>query len=121
MKGFSMMNKTMVSLAAFALGGCAGVVLPPDSLERNEASIKGADELGAQSVPDAKLHLQMARDETDQAKKLAASGDDRAPLVLARAQSDADLALAMARQTSVHADAVKAAEDLKAVKAVGAP
>lgn len=104
-----------------ALAACATVKLPEDQLERSEASIRSADELGAQAVPAARLHVQLARDQAAQARKLAAKGDARAPLMLARAQADADLALVLARQAAVHADAVQAAADLKDVKARAAP
>lgn len=114
-----MMKQALLFLAISALGGCASVQIPPDSLQHNEASIRGAEEVGANSVPEARLHLQMAKDQTVAAKRLAADGDGRAILMLARADSDADLALAMAREAAVHSDAIKAAEDLKAVHARG--
>jgi hypothetical protein len=52
---------------------------------------------------------------------MAASGDARAVLVLARAESDAELAMGIAREVSVHASALQATEDLKAVRARGNP
>jgi hypothetical protein len=42
-------------------------------------------------------------------------------IVLARAESDAELALGLAREVSVHAEAVRANEDLKAVRDRGTP
>ncbi len=116
------MNKLkFVSLALLTVSACATVQIPPDQLESNESSVRAATELGALGVPDARLHLDLAKDETTAAKKLAADGDDRAVLVLARAQADAELALGLAREVSVHNDALKAAEDLKAVQARGTP
>ena len=116
-----MMNKLMMSLAAIALAGCATVQIPVDRLERNEASIRSAEELGASGVPVAKLHLQLAKDQTETAKKMALNGDERAVMVLARAEADAELALGLAREVAVHSDAQKATEDLKAVQARGNP
>lgn len=116
-----MLKKLMLSLAVLATGGCAAIQIPPERLERNEASMRSAQEVGAENVPAAKLHLQMAKDQTETAKRMAAKGDKRAELVLARAESDAELALVLAREASVHADALRAAEDLKAVKARGGP
>jgi hypothetical protein len=116
------MNRTMISLAAIALsglGGCASVQIPVHQLERSEASIRGAEETGAEDVPAAKLHLQLAKNETESAKKMASKGDRRAVLVLARAESDGELALALAREVAVHASALQATEDLKV--APGAP
>ena len=116
-----MTKKLFTSLAVLALGGCASIQLPPDRLERSQASIRGAEELGASTVPKAKLHLQLAQDETETAKKLASEGDSRAILLLARAESDAELALVLAREVQTHREAMQAAEDLKAVQARGAP
>src|SRR4051794_1713430 len=109
------MNKMVISFAALAVAGCAAVQIPAAQLESSEASIRGAEEMGALGLPAAKLHLQLAKDQTAAAKQMAANGDDRAPLVLARAESDAELALGLAREVSVHTDALKAAEDLKAI------
>lgn len=116
-----MMNRLLMSLAVLGLTSCATVQIPPDRLEGTEASIRGAEELGAAGVPAAKLHLQFAQDQTATAKKMAADGDERAVLVLARAEADAELALGLAREAAVHAEALKAAEDLKAVRARGTP
>ena len=116
-----MMNKLMMSLAVVGLGACATVPIPAYQLERSRASIRGAEEIGAESVPAARLHLQLAKDQTDTAQKMAGKGDERAVLVMARAESDAELALGLAREVTVHNDALKATEDLKAIRARGNP
>ena len=118
-KELSMMKELMMSLAVIGLAGCTAVQIPADRLEHSEASIRGAEEVGASGVPKARLHLQLAKDQTDTAKKMAANGEQRSLVVLARAESDAELALGLAREVSVHADAVRAAEDLKAVRERG--
>jgi len=114
-----MMKELMMSLAVIGLAGCTAVQIPADRLEHSEASIRGAEEVGASGVPKAKLHLQLAKDQTDTAKKMAANGEQRALLVLARAESDAELALGLAREVSIHADSMRAADDLKAVRERG--
>jgi hypothetical protein len=114
-----MMKELMMSLAVLGLAGCATVQLPADQLQNSEASIRGAEEVGASGVPAARLHLQLAKDQTDTAKKMAAAGEQRSLLVLARAESDAELAIGLAREVSVHADAVRATDDLKAVRERG--
>ena len=113
------MKELMMSLAVLGLASCASVQLPADQLSNSEASIRGAEEVGASGVPAAKLHLQLAKDQTDTAKKMAAAGEQRAVLVLARADSDAQLAIGLAREVSVHQDALRASEDLKAVRERG--
>jgi hypothetical protein len=114
-----MIKQALMAVAVLALAGCSAIQIPPDRLERNEASMRGAEEVGAVAVPAARLHLQMAKDETATAKKMAADGNKRAELYLARAESDAELALGLAREASVHKDALRAADDLKAVQARG--
>ena len=116
-----MMTKVMTALAVLGVAGCASVPIPVYQLDRSEASIRGAEEVGASGVPAAALHLQLAKDETETAKKMATQGDERAMLVMARAESDAELALGLAREATVHGDALKATEDLKAVRARGNP
>ena len=116
-----MKTKLMLSLLVVGLTGCATVQIPADRLQSSEASIRGAEEMGASSVPNARLHVQLAKDQTAEAKKLAADGDARALLVLARAEADAELALGLAREVSVHAEALRATEDLNALLARPAP
>ncbi len=116
-----MKKSVILSLSVLGLTGCATVQIPTDRLERSQASIRGAEEVGALGVPTAKLHLELAKDQTETAKKMAAKGDARATLVLARAEADAELALGLAREVAVHSDAVKATEDLKAIQARGTP
>jgi hypothetical protein len=95
--------------------------MPAAELQRSEASIRGAEELGALGVPDARLHLEMAKDQDARAKKMAAAGDAGAVLMLALAESDAELAMGIAREAAVHASALQATEDLKAIRARGNP
>jgi len=116
-----MMTKVTTLLAVLGLAGCASAPLPPYQIDQAQASIRGAEEVGAAAVPAAALHLQLAKDETLEAQKMATAGDQRAVLVMARAQSDAELALGLAREFKVHGDALKAGEDLKAVRARGNP
>jgi hypothetical protein len=86
--------------------GCASTPMPADRLASAEAGIRGAQEVGADSVPQASLHLKMARDQVAQAKGLSESGDnERATLVLARAETDAELALALARESVARGEA----------------
>lgn len=116
-----MMTKVTMSLALLALAGCASAPLPPYQIDRAQSTIRGAEEIGASGVPTANLHLQLAKDEADTAQKMASSGDQRSVLVMARAESDAELALGLVREAKVHAEAIRAADDLKAVRARGNP
>ena len=114
-------NAALSALAVLAVSGCAALPLPADKLEHSESSIRGAEEVGANAVPNAKLHLQLAKDQTDTAKAMAARGDKRAVMVLARADADAELSIHLTREAQMHADALKAAEELKALKSRSTP
>jgi len=83
-----------------------------------EAAARSANELGASSSPQARLHMKLANEEIAQARQLAADGDNkRADYVLIRAKADAELALAEARDEKVQADAQAAAQALANAKA----
>ena len=115
------MSKHIIGALVFTAIGCASIRIPEESLQRSEASIKSAEEVGANDVPKAKLHVQYARDQTADAKKLAAEGDDRALLLVGRAQADADLALSLAHEARMHAAATRAGDELKALQSQGTP
>jgi pyridoxal biosynthesis lyase PdxS len=84
--------------AVCAAAGCASTPLPADQMASAQASIRAAGEVGAHDVPQAALHLQLAKEQVEHAKQLIKQDDnERARYVLARAESDAELALAEAR------------------------
>jgi|JI9StandDraft_1071089.scaffolds.fasta_scaffold1195703_1 hypothetical protein len=115
------MHSRWMFVSALALSACATTQFGSGRLERAEASIKAAEEIGANAVPDARLYVQLAKDQTTTAKRLASDGDDRAPMMLARAQADADLALVMARESAARAEAVRAGAELETVQQRGTP
>jgi hypothetical protein len=92
--------KTSLAIGMTAFGlGCAGATLPTDQVASAESSVRAARELGAQDVPNAKLHVRLAQEELNQARKTAAGGDgERAQMLLERARVDAELAIALTRQ-----------------------
>jgi hypothetical protein len=88
-------------LGALALGclACGGGSPPSERLSTAEAAIRGGIELNANvSPPRAALHLQLAQEQVDKAKRYIADGmNQRADLALRQAQADAELAIALAR------------------------
>jgi len=63
---------------------------------------------GANEDPKAQLHLKLANEQIEKAKKLIEDGkNEEASRLIDRAQADADLALALAQQ----ANALKGAKD----------
>jgi flagellar capping protein FliD len=88
------------ALALFIVS-CGGSAVPLDKLTDAKATVRAAQEAGAETTPQAALHLKMANDELASAQKAMDDKDnDRARLLLNQAQSDADLSLALARGTA---------------------
>jgi hypothetical protein len=91
------------------LGACASYPKPEQNLADSMATARGAEEAGAASVPDAKLHLTLAQEEIETAKKLMRDEEfERADYMTMRAAADAELALALAREEAARRDAENA-------------
>lgn len=84
---------------ALAAAACGGGAQPSERLVNAESAIRGAVEINANvSPPRAALHLQLAQEQVDKAKRYIADGlNERAELALRQAQADAELAIALAR------------------------
>ena len=122
------MKTRIVSLAAGGLVGLAGCASHPAPVQRMadaEATTRGAQEVGAGEAanPQAQLHLRMAQEEISVAKKLMDDGDnERADFTLLRAKSDAELALALAREAVAQRDAQNALRQVEQLRAsTGSP
>jgi hypothetical protein len=101
-----------VGLSLSGALGCASTSLPYAEVSHYQASVDTAkrigafklqtdgDHRGALGMPPAKEHLELAEDQFELAKIMAASGNPRSLLFLARAQSDIDLALGLAREAA---------------------
>ena len=105
-------------LGLLVLAGCGSSLPPPsDRLATAEAASRSARELGADREPKAALHLKLAQEQIEQAKKLMTDGDNkRADLVLQRASSDAELSVMLAKENNASTDAQKAKEKVNAMK-----
>jgi hypothetical protein len=85
-------------VAAFA-AGCASTDMPVAELARTQAAIRAASEVHAERIPRAALHVKMARDQLDTAKRYIANGEgDEASAALDRAELDAELAVMISKQ-----------------------
>lgn len=102
-------------VAASALAaGCGSAPIPADRMANAQASIKGAEVVGARNDPTAALHLRLAQENYDKAQKLAKDGDtDRAKLMLLRAEADAELALLITKERTERAEANQLIEQAK--------
>ncbi|HWL88250.1 MAG TPA: DUF4398 domain-containing protein [Polyangiaceae bacterium] len=105
------------AIAYGMLVGCGSYAPPNESLVNSQASVRAAQEVGAQNNPQAALHLKLAQEQVDQARQLMGDGDNkRAEFVLLRAQADAELAVALAREASARGEAQQAQDELKSLK-----
>lgn len=102
----------LVLLAGPIVWACgASIPEPKQPMADAESASRSAREVGADTQPAAKLHVQLADEQIANAKTLIASGDnERATYLLLRARSDAELALALAREQNALVDKQKAVE-----------
>lgn len=96
---------------AFAVGCGGSYPAPTQPLADAEAADRSAQELGANSVPAAQLHLKLAQEQTTNARKLMKDGENkRAEAMLLRAKADAELALSLAKEEKAKSGVSQAAE-----------
>lgn len=105
----------LVLTLAGAIGGGVGCVtgnMPSTTqVASSDAAIRTAQELGAERIPDASVHLELARRQLAMALRAMNERDEHAARwLLVRADADARLALALARE----ARAREAAEEMAA-------
>src|SRR5206468_12900603 len=80
-------------------GACGSFPKPDARVSSSEGAIRGAQEAGAQGVPQANLHLKLAQEERDKALALMKDGEnEKAEYLFMRAEADAELANSLARE-----------------------
>jgi hypothetical protein len=103
-------------LLGAALTGCA--TTQALHVESSASAIRSAEEHGAADVPQASLHLQLAKEELKKATDLNADGDaDEAKSMLMRAEADAELAIELSHVAAERAEAEAAMERVRALRA----
>lgn len=111
----SQLHKTAAVLSiltALFLAGCGSA--PEVNKEATTSAIRAAEESGASKVPSASLYLQLAKEELEFAKGLAANGEtEKAQSMLLRAQADGELAVALSRSASDKTEAANAIERVR--------
>ncbi len=98
--------------------GCGGgVTSRRGEVTSTTAAIRAAEEVGAKNTPRSALHLKYARDQLKEAQGLLAEGRrDEGGLVLLRAEADAELALAIARESVARREAQRLVEEVEDLK-----
>jgi hypothetical protein len=98
--------------------GCGSYPPPTDRIASSEAALRGATEVGAAQIPRAALHLKLAEEQIDKAKRFIQDGyNQRAELALQRAQADAEFALSIAREHQTLEKLQVARQNLEKLKA----
>jgi hypothetical protein len=113
------LSKTAIMMLALTMGftaaGCA--TAPALQTEKTTSGIRAAEAIGASKVPQASLHLQMAKEELENARALATHNEkERAISMLSRAEADAELAMALSRADSEKAEALGAMERVRQLR-----
>jgi len=92
---------------------CGGASVPPSEIADTEAAIRSASEMGAESVPSAALHLELAQNQMKEAEELMEEDEGEAAMrALDRAEADANLALEEARTAEAQSKAKEALQKL---------
>ena len=90
--------KILTAAAVVTLAACASAPEPTERLASAQASVRAARELHATNIPRAELHVRLAEEQVQSARKLMEDGENhRADMLLRRAKADAELALALTR------------------------
>jgi hypothetical protein len=104
----------VVAAATTLFAGCASA---PLRTEASTSGIRTAEEAGAAKVPQASLHLQLAKEEQATAKNLFARGDkEKAQSMLLRAESDAELAAVLSHEDAERSEALAAVERVRQLR-----
>ncbi len=110
-----------IPIAAFAFQGACGttnngpvVAVPSLGAEDSAGAIRAAEEVGAAHSPEAALHLELAKEQFEHARKLTSVDDQpMSTRLLLRARADADLSLALTRENASKLEAQAALEKVK--------
>jgi hypothetical protein len=107
----------MSSLTLLFAVACGAAAVPHEKMAAAEAEMRAAEVAGARDVQQAALHLKMATDQVAKAKALIEKNEnEEAALVLDCAQSDAQYALALAKEDSTKKEAEAAAKQVQELK-----
>ncbi|MEK6699374.1 MAG: DUF4398 domain-containing protein [Nitrospirota bacterium] len=117
MRHVSKIGIMVFAVAVVAAAIAAGCASAPLRTEASTSGIRAAEEAGAAKVPQASLHLQLAKEELELAKGLAAKGEkEKAASMLLRAEADAELAVALSRGDAEKSEARAAVERVRQLR-----
>jgi hypothetical protein len=104
---------TMLGAAALVAACGSGFPPPNDQWAAAQTDVGRAEAGGAPSVPEAKLHLQLAEEDLQKAKPFFGEDNERAASLIGRARAEAQLALSLSRKANALDLERRAREDLQ--------
>ncbi len=111
------MRIAMSALLSVLMLACgSSIPAPNDEWAAAQNDIGRAQQGGAPTFPDAKLHLQLAQEDLQKSKELMDKDNHRAASLAAVARAEAQLALSIARTQQAQAQAQQAQQDLQKAK-----
>jgi len=117
MRHVSKIGILVFAVAIVATAIAAGCASAPINTEASTSGIRAAEEVGAGKVPQASLHLQLAKEELELARVLAAKDEkEEAASMLLRAEADAELAVSLAHEDAERLEAEKAMERVRILR-----
>jgi hypothetical protein len=108
----------VVVASAGLVAACASSFPPPnDEWAAAQVDVGRAQAGGAPSVPDARLHLQLAEEDLQKSKALIGEDNHRASTLTEVARAEAVLALSLAKESEADGQARQAQADLSKASA----
>jgi hypothetical protein len=117
MRNVSKIGIIVIAVAVVATAIVLGCTNAPLRTEKSTSGIRAAEEVGAAKVPQASLHLQLAKEELAKAKVLFTKGDkEEAASMLLRAEADAELAIVLSHEDAEKTEANGARERIRQLR-----
>jgi hypothetical protein len=117
------MRIARMAVLCVSVVACGAAALPPPTtqFDQAQADIARAEGGGAQGVPDAKLHLQLATEDLQKSKSLSGQDNRRAQSLLDLATVEAHLAFSLAKAAQAQAGTQQAQQEVQKAKSGGTP
>lgn len=107
----------MAPAALLAVVGCSSYPAPTRALQASRDRVREAQQAGASGQSESATYLRLAQEQIDMANALMDNGQNkRAEYYLLRARADADLARALAVETTAKAEAQQAMDQVRAMQ-----
>ncbi len=111
------MRPIMALLPIVVLAGCSHYTIPPQHVAGAQNAVATADQVGASNSPDGASRLAQAKEELAMAQRLDAKGEKRhADLMYLRAEADARVSVAAAKQDNLSSEAQRIQEQIRVLR-----